>query len=148
MGDYSPENKTLSISKNLATIGGKEYITTPKTKKSRRVISLPGKLCKMLDDYINSMYEPSAGERLFPSLNKFNLRRQLNNGVKKAGVKRIRLHDFRHSHASLLIELNFPPLAISERLGHEDIKTTLQIYAHLYPNKGSELADKLNSFIK
>lgn len=148
VGDYSPENKTLSISKNLATIGGKEYITTPKTKKSRRVISLPDKLCKMLDDYINSMYEPSAGERLFPSLNKFNLRRQLNNGVKKAGVKRIRLHDFRHSHASLLIELNFPPLAISERLGHEDIKTTLQIYAHLYPNKGSELADKLNSFIK
>lgn len=145
--DYNANDKTLNINKNLAVIGGQEYITTPKTKKSKRVIQLPDKLCSMLNLYIKTLYEPSTSERLFPTLNKFNLRRQLENGIKKAGVKRIRLHDFRHSHASLLIELNFPPLAISERLGHEDIKTTLQIYAHLYPNKGNEIAQQLNKFI-
>ena len=59
------------------------------------------------------------------------------------GVKRIRLHDLRHSHASLLVELGFQPLAIAERLGHEKIETTLNTYSHLYPNKQAELADRL-----
>ena len=50
---------------------------------------------------------------------------------------------FRHSHASLLVELGFQPLAIAERLGHEKIETTLNTYSHLYPNKQAELADRL-----
>ena len=57
--------------------------------------------------------------------------------------KRIRIHDLRHSHASLLVELGFQPLAIAERLGHEKIETTLNTYSHLYPNKQAELADRL-----
>jgi integrase len=67
----------------------------------------------------------------------------MDRGSKKAKVKRIRIHDLRHSHASLLIEMGFSPLLISERLGHENIETTLQTYSHLYPNKHSEVADKL-----
>ena len=63
---------------------------------------------------------------------------------KKSGVKKIRVHDIRHSHASLLIELGFSPLLISERLGHENVETTLEIYAHLYPNKHGEVSSKLN----
>ena len=64
-------------------------------------------------------------------------------GIKETGVKRIRIHDLRHSHASLLVELGFQPLAIAERLGHEKIETTLNTYSHLYPNKQPELADRL-----
>lgn len=51
----------------------------------------------------------------------------------------------RHSHASLLIELGFSPLLISERLGHENVETTLNTYSHLYPNKQTEVAEKLNN---
>lgn len=65
-------------------------------------------------------------------------------GCKLSGVEQIRIHDLRHSHASLLIEMGFSPLLIKERLGHEDIKTTLQTYSHLYPSKQEELIDKLN----
>lgn len=57
---------------------------------------------------------------------------------KKVNVKKTRIHD----HASLLIELGFSPVLISERLGHENIETTLQTYSHLYPNKQSEVASK------
>lgn len=64
-------------------------------------------------------------------------------GIKETGVRRIRLHDLRHSHASLLVEMGFQPLAIAERLGHEKIETTLNTYSHLYPNKQAELAEKL-----
>jgi integrase len=70
-------------------------------------------------------------------------RNEIVRGIKETGVKRIRLHDLRHSHASLLVEMGFQPLAIAERLGHEKIETTLNTYSHLYPNKQAELADRL-----
>lgn len=93
------------------------------------------------------MYEPQPQERLFATINKHTLKVAVTQAANKAGLKEIRLHDFRHSHASMLIELGFPPLVIAERLGHEDIKTTLQIYSHLYPSKASEVANKLNAFM-
>jgi integrase len=57
--------------------------------------------------------------------------------------KRIRLHNLRHSHASLLIELGFSPLLIAERLGHEKVETTLNTYSHLYPNKQNQVVETL-----
>ena len=81
-------------------------------------------------------------------LSKSLLGRKLKAAASAAGIKPIRIHDLRHSHASLLIELGFSPLVISERLGHEKIETTLQIYSHLYPNKASEVAAKLDNFLK
>ncbi len=80
-------------------------------------------------------------------LNKYSLGKALKRAAAAAGVKTIRVHDLRHSHASLLIELGFSPLLISERLGHENIETTLQIYSHLYPNKAAEVSDKLNQLL-
>ena len=63
--------------------------------------------------------------------------------IKVAEVKKIRLHDLRHSHASLLIELGSSPLVIADRLGHEKVETTLNTYSHLFPNKRDEVAEKL-----
>ena len=64
-----------------------------------------------------------------------------------SGVERIRLHDLRHSHASLLLEMGIPILLISERLGHENIETTLKTYSHLYPGKHEEVAARLEKLI-
>ena len=60
-------------------------------------------------------------------------------------MKRIRLHDIRHSHASLLIEMGFSALAVADRLGHEKVETTLNIYSHLFPRKRDEVAEKLQN---
>jgi len=73
---------------------------------------------------------------------------EMKRGSKKAKVKRIRIHDLRHLHASLLIEMGFSPLLIAERLGHEKVETTLQTYSHLYPNKHNEVANKLQELSK
>ena len=105
------------------------------------------KLPKHLQEYINALYDPDPSERLFPMINKYSLAKALKRTAIAAGIKPIRVHDLRHSHASLLIELGFPPLLISERLGHENIETTLQIYSHLYPNKAEEVAAKLNELL-
>ncbi|MBW6194800.1 site-specific integrase, partial [Pseudomonas aeruginosa] len=67
--------------------------------------------------------------------------------AKLAGIHRIRIHGLRHSHASLLISMGENPLIIKDRLGHEDIETTLGTYGHLYPNSNFEVANKLNGAI-
>lgn len=67
----------------------------------------------------------------------------MDRGAKAAGVKRIRIHDLRHSHVAHCIELGFSPVAIAERMGHEGINITFN-YAHLYPSKQKTLAEKLD----
>ena len=64
--------------------------------------------------------------------------------IEKAGVKRIRVHDLRHSHVAYLIHEGVQPLIIKERLGHRDIKITLNTYGHLYPSEQKKLAEFLN----
>ena len=65
--------------------------------------------------------------------------------AKLAGVKAIRVHDLRHSHASLLISLGVNILAIAKRLGHKDATQILETYGHLYPDFQAEIVDKLES---
>ena len=69
--------------------------------------------------------------------------REMDRGAKEAGVKRIRIHDIRHSHVSLLIDMGFSATAIADRVGHESIDITYN-YAHLFPSKQAEMADKLD----
>ena len=64
-----------------------------------------------------------------------------------SNLKKIRIHDFRHSHASLLINQGEDYLVVKERLGHASITTTIDTYAHLYPSKQKDLADKLDNLI-
>ena len=60
----------------------------------------------------------------------------------------MRIHDLRHSHCALLFEMGIPPLEVKERLGHKDIETTLNVYAHVYPGKQRVLSDKLDKVYK
>lgn len=142
--DFDFHKKLLSISRNYCRFKKEDVFLTPKTPKSVRSISLPDFLCESVQKYI-SMQEglPPEG-RLFP-ISKYYLSSQLKKGCELSGVPQIRLHDLRHSHASLLIEMGFSPLLISERLGHDKIETTLQIYSHLYPDKHTAVAKSLDS---
>ena len=142
--DVDLEKRTISITKSYQRLGRKDVITSPKTPKSKRVITIPEFLAADIKDYMDSLYDLREDDRLFP-ITKYYLEHEMQRGIKESGVKRIRLHDLRHSHASLLIELGFSPLEIANRLGHEKVETTLNTYAHLYPNKQTKLADRLDS---
>ena len=76
-------------------------------------------------------------------MTKYYLHHEMDRGAKEAGVKRIRIHDLRHSHVSLLIEMGFSAVAIADRVGHESIDITYK-YAHLFPSKQQEMVAKLN----
>ena len=140
--DIDFEDKTISISKSYQRIDRKDVITPPKTPKSNRVITVPDFLLADLKDYMNSIYCLESTDRLFP-VTKYYMEHEMQRGIKNSGVKRIRIHDIRHSHCALLLEMGITPLEAAERLGHERVETTLNTYAHLYPNKQKHLSDKL-----
>lgn len=142
--DFDFESKTISITKSYQRIEKQDVITEPKTPKSNRVIMLPDFVCAELKEYIERRYDIQPTDRLFP-ITKHFLYPRLEKGCASAGIHKIRIHDIRHSHASLLIELGFSPLLIAERLGHEKVETTLGTYSHLYPNKQAELVEKLET---
>lgn len=75
---------------------------------------------------------------------KYYLAHEMKRGCSQTGVKRIRIHDLRHSHVSLLIDMGFSALAIAERMGHEATDITFR-YAHLFPNVQEEMAAALES---
>ena len=124
----------------------KDVITTPKTKKSNRTIKMPHFLCEEMQEYLGMLYGLKKKDRIF-TVTKSYLHHEMDRGAKVAGVKRIRIHDLRHSHISLLIDMGFSAVAIADRVGHESIEITYQ-YAHLFPSKQAEMAKRLDNLGK
>ena len=141
--DIDFEKSALTVNKNYQRVGGRDVISTPKTPRSNRVIAIPEGLKDCLKNYIAQCYGLQPSDRLFPYTKSY-LTHEMERGCKRSGVKRIRIHDIRHSHASLLVEMGFSPLLIAERLGHERVQTTMETYSHLYPNKQAEVANRLD----
>ena len=140
--DFDFEKKTVRIIKSYQRIDGKDVVTDPKTPKSNRIVQMPDFLADEIRDYIKSLYGIADDERIFP-ITKTYLHHEMDRGCKATGVKRIRIHDLRHSHVSLLIELGFSAVAIADRVGHESIAITYR-YAHLFPTTQKEIAHKLS----
>lgn len=143
--DFNFPKNTLRINKSYAKIKNKEIISPPKTLKSNRTISMPVSVMEMVKDYFKSCNTFDISCRLFP-VTKNYFERAIQKGCENTGVRKIRIHDIRHSHASMLMNLGVPIKQISERLGHENIETTLETYSHLYKEKEKELVDKLEIF--
>ena len=144
--DFDFKAETVTINKSYQRLKGRDVITTPKTKKSNRTIKMPKFLCEEMQEYIGMFYGAGENDRIFP-VSKSYMHHEMDRGAKQAGVKRIRIHDLRHSHVSLLIEMGFTALAIADRLGHESIEVTYR-YAHLFPSKQTEMANKLDDLGK
>ena len=140
--DFDFKKGTVSINKSYQRLNGRDVITTPKTEKSNRIITMPQFLIEEIQDYLRQLYDVGMDERMF-LVTKSSLHREMARGAKEAGVQRIRIHDIRHSHVSHLIDMGFSATAIADRVGHESIDITYN-YAHLFPSKQTEMADKLN----
>ena len=140
--DFDFENNMVRVNKSLQRIGGEDIITDPKTPKSIRKVQMPEFVSSEIQDYFSTLYHPEPQQRIFP-LTKSYMHNEMTRGSKKAGIKRIRIHDLRHSHVSLLINMGFSAIAIADRVGHESIDITYR-YAHLFPTKQKEIADKLS----
>lgn len=140
--DFDFVKNTVRINKSYQRIGCEDVVTDPKTAKSIRTVQMPDFLAEEMKDYIKSLYGIGNSERIFP-ISKNYLHHEMDRGCKATGVKRIRIHDLRHSHVSLLIDMGFSAVAIADRVGHESIDITYR-YAHLFPTTQQEIANKLS----
>lgn len=141
--DIDYKNNKLKISKTYYRANGKDIITEPKTKQSVREIDIPNFLKEEIKEHFDRYYELPENERLFPIVQEA-VQHKIKRHIAKAGVKDIRVHDLRHSHVAYLINSGIEPLIIKERLGHKDIRITLNTYGHLYPNKQRSVAELLD----
>lgn len=144
LNDIDFDKCKMNINKTYYRMDRKDIITTPKTENSVRTIEIPEFLAEEIRDYSNRIYDLQGDDRLFPIIGE-SLQHKLQNSIKKAGVRKIRVHDFRHSHVAFLINQGVRPLLIKNRLGHKGIKITLNTYGHLYPNEQRKVADLLDA---
>lgn len=142
LNDIDFRNNTISINKTYYRVTGKDLINPPKTEGSERIIAIPEFLTEELKEYISHLYQPDPEDRLFNKRPQY-VRSILKDRAEKAGVKQIRVHDLRHSHASMLINLGANPLLVAERLGHESPEITLKTYSHLFPSSQTDIVNKI-----
>ncbi|MEX0414944.1 tyrosine-type recombinase/integrase, partial [Bacillus sp. C30] len=140
--DINFKEQTIDINKTSYN----RQITKPKTKASNRIIMLPTHIIGLLKDLHNhtSNKVPLKDDyvvfgEFYASIAIATLHVKYDAYVAASGVKRILLHEFRHSHASYLINKGVSPLMVAQRLGHSDVATTLNTYSHLYPSKQAEV---------
>lgn len=142
--DIDFENGTVSISKTYFRRNKTDYITSPKTESSNRKITIPQFLQEEMKRFIDRQYGLTPEERIFPITDRA-IQKKMKQKTELAKLKPIRVHDLRHSHIALLIEKGMQPLVIAQRVGHDSVNTTMNIYGHLYPNKQKQVADLLNA---
>ncbi len=145
--DIDIANRTISITKTYYRRNGMDYITSPKTEESNRIIHIPQFLADELQDYMNRIFGLEKDQRIFPIVHEA-VQHTMKNMLKKAGVRHVPVHSWRHFFASYLISLGVDALTLKEMLGHKDIKITLNTYSHLMPNKQQEVVNLLDQKMK
>ena len=141
--DIEFDKNQIIITKTYYRTNKQDFITEPKTKQSVRIIEIPEFLKKEIKEFIDGHYGMPENERLFPIVQEA-VQHKMKYQIEKAGVKKIRVHDLRHSHVAYLIHKGIEPILIKERVGHKDIRITLNTYGHLYPNQQRRVADLLD----
>lgn len=157
--DIDFSTNTIHITKSVYVNKGVSYISSTKTKAGTRRIIINKKLSQELQYWqqqqkhlLEQFTSDSMSLQVFQSspitITKNSIEKQYKKILERdATLKKIRIHDFRHSHASLLINQGEDYLVVKERLGHASITTTIDTYSHLYPSKQKDLADKLDDLI-
>lgn len=157
--DIDFKNKTISVSKTLVTINGKLSTQSPKTKRSKRTISLDDSTVQVLKDWKleqkKLFFKHGVKTKNIVITNTkggyfdfAHFRDELRYFLGKHKLKQFSVHSLRHTHASLLFEAGIEPKTISDRLGHSNIQTTLDMYTHLNDKQRSDVADRLLKFLE
>ena len=160
--DISFSHNTLSVKQTVATTEGwKLNFQTPKTRKSIRELSLDDETLKSLKRWKLQQKEiffkfnlthNGDNQLLFTSeenkvLYLDFLNHRLTKLLKENNLEHMTVHGFRHTHCSLLLESGVPIKEVQERMGHTDIKTTMNVYAHVTDKQREETGNRFASFM-
>lgn len=146
-------NYCVSINKTISehSFNGSRIIDDPKSLSSYRTLSIDKKLynnlLKLKKYYIEKYGIEDYDYYIFGGLKPLaptTINRYKKNACFKANIRPIKLHEFRHSHATLLHSCNIPLQSIKERLGHSDIRVTMDVYVHLTDKNKKRITRILN----
>lgn len=145
------KDNCISVTKSLTQkLQGEDRITPPKNKSSIRTMQIPQPLIEILAEHkerckgIEGFSEKALICGGIRALRDTSVDKANEKFAALAGIKKIRIHDFRHSHASLLANEGINIQEVARRLGHADIKMTWQTYSHLYPREEERAVNILN----
>lgn len=145
LSDFDFQTNTIKITKSLQHRTSGDIVTPPKTDNGIRTITMPATIMQEVRTYTQKLYGLQPSDRIF-TFTKSLIRGNMKRCSEKANVPLIRIHDLRHSHVSLLINMGFTPHLIAERIG-DTVQMVNNTYGHLYPDKHSEVAERLNQII-
>ncbi len=139
-------SRAARVNKTHHRVAGEDTAGPPKTENSIRDVSMPPFLYDEVQQYISALYEIEPGDRIF-YFTHGTLNKELDRAAEAAGIQRIRIHDLRHSHAALLVELGYTIVAVAEHLG-DTVEVAMSTYSHLYPDKMDIMAADLERWKK
>ena len=145
LSDIDFTARTISITKSYQHNAHGGTTTPPKTANGVRTIIMPDAIINELQVLTSRLYALATNDRIF-LFTKSLIRGTMKRCSEAADIPFIRIHDLRHSHVSLLIEMGFSPHLIAERIG-DTVQMVNSTYGHLYPTRHREVADKLNQLI-
>ena len=146
LADFDQDNDALLVNKTYQRYGSADHVGPPKSVRGVRSVTLPPFLVDVLKEYLTHFYDIQPNDRIFQPVTQSKLQTAIKNGCESTGIKRIRIHELRHSHVSMLIDMGFTPFLIAERIG-DTPEMINKVYGHLYPNRHQEVADKLNKLV-
>ncbi|WP_260468619.1 site-specific integrase [Streptococcus sanguinis] len=140
---------TLDINKAVTRGFAGEEIGSTKTAISKRLISLDPKTQKLLSEYKKSSTGSDYifGNELNKPIPSTLPRKWLLDIVKDSKVRPIKIHGFRHTHASLCFEAGMTLKQVQHRLGHSDLKTTMNIYTHITKQAKDDIGERFANYI-
>lgn len=141
--DIDLEESRICVSKSYSRVNGIDLIGPPKTAQSNRSVSMPGFLREEMAEYLRMRPNIKRTSRIFPNMTKYLLQHEMRRGADAANVKRIRIHDLRHSHATMLVNMGMSVPSIAARLGHSG-ETITHRYLHLAKGADAAIASRLD----
>ena len=155
-GDVDFDKSVVHVRRSLAVVKGQDFVVKePKSKRSRRTITLPSMVMEALQEHRKKMMaEGNTAAPVFCTrtgnyIAKSNfVRKTFTPQLKKAGIRHVRFHSLRHYHATSLISKGFSIKAVSQRLGHASIEITLRVYGHVMPGDDVMLASGMQAILK
>ena len=157
--DVDLEARRISVRNAIISVGYEACRSEPKTRRGQRTIDIDYRTIGMLIDHrraqdderrTTGLADPSGfvftkpdGAPFHPEL----VRQAFNRRVSTTAVPRIRFHDLRHTHATLLLKAGVPPKVVSERLGHATVAFTMEVYVHVIPGMQAEAADMFRDLV-
>jgi len=154
--DVDLQAAQLQVIQGVVQVDHERQITPLKTDRSRRLVALDVRTAQLLgarraaaeaarptfrtDDLV---FPADDGGPIRPGTFSYSFERR----VELAGLRRIRLHDLRHTHATHALQIGVHPKIVSERLGHSSVMVTLDVYSHVLPSLQREAAEAVAALV-